>query len=1306
MSEAAEAAEAHTFELKLHLPERPLLPKDAGARGLPAAPSPLSVAVTPHETLNDLRATIHESPEGYWLGSFCFRRADGTQLGEWDPLELLFDGVPEGQRELLVAHVPYNAAEARAHVQRVHELLTGAPADAGALGVDAGASVQDAVLHPAACAHEAAEAPGEPPAETPPLQRGWAGWRPARTSDLLPRAAATPRTLPRCVRSLALSAWNPPPRWLALQGHMLYLRVETLEGATLHITGGAHGFYVNRSSDTRFDPAPRAGREALRATSLFDVLCAASPRFLEGLARLFKSPLAERNYCAVAPVLGDQLAHPWLARVPAHEADVLRTQTAYLLTGATSPDTLDSARDWNEELQSARELPHATLAERLMRARVLNRLCAEFALAAARAVPRVAAGEVPAINPMDPAASHMYLFNNLFLSRGSDGAELYPQLGGDEAARVAVRKDVQGISLLNTLSPERLCMLGTVVVDWMGERWVAQSVVPGLFRQPEAADAAAEDEDPADATEMRIVYGGLEGTDRIRDDAHFHAQLAPVARRLHLAEHSVRDTSGGEHKLHLSVESKGVRGADGRHYLLDMMRLCPVDVEWLERDVEGAVLGGPADGETAAYPHRVALLRPELVQLYWEHRYREYFNEQLAALPEDERDASRVDPSGFEFAFNPDAFVDTRGADGTVTRVAADESEPGVAAVRAASRWVRDAAVPHLLSYVAAVLLSVADGRALTQQMHARGINMRYLGLVAHLSHTAHADRLDPVVRSKLGPGYGALLDAFRRVAVQEMVVRAAKHRLRALLRTVEPTDAAACVAHFLSSVHGMRGAVEEPVAPASTGADAAWRALTPGALAADLARDVRMRFRYALPPLYFETEMRWPQVLRALCLCMGVQLRIRDYRDVEPSAAPPAITEAPKKTQRGKRGKQANGPGSANGANGANGADAGGNSAEAPAKPAVAPEDVLALVPKLCDSTPRSALVEDAFEIARMAIARGDRELGVELLVEGVGFHEQVYGLVHHITARCYAEFAAIAHHHALDHARSVAVHRARAKAEGGSEDAALPEELQQSAVFAETMTLENALRYQRGAVTIAERTLGLDHPDTMVQYMKLAAVERSAGNTDAALRCLERVLTLWSLLYGEDHPDAVHALSSVALMLQGRREFESSLHVYETAHALALRLFGPDSIYTGNMAHELSQAYTLTGDLRTAIEVEKHAWRIFSERLGAEDALTRESHSFLSSLASSAVRVARMEKDARANYARSGPLQASMPTRRDAGPAGVTSGHAHASAAPAPPARDMSLAERPIDELVQYVQGTDGGKAKRSSRRHHRRH
>ena len=154
--------------------------------------------------------------------------------------------------------------------------------------------------------------------------------------------------------------------------------------------------------------------------------------------------------------------------------------------------------------------------------------------------------------------------------------------------------------------------------------------------------------------------------------------------------------------------------------------------------------------------------------------------------------------------------------------------------------------------------------------------------------------------------------------------------------------------------------------------------------------------------------------------------------------------------------------------------------------------------------------------------------------------------------------------------------------------------------------------------------------------RYINLAVMERTAGDTDAALRYQERVLALWQLLYGRDHPDAVHTLSSVALVLQGRHELETSLRAYEAAHDLALRLFGPDSIYTGNMAHELSQAHTLSGDLKSAIQVEKEAWRIFTERLGKDDALTQESQSFLSSLASSAVRVAKLERVAREQHAR----------------------------------------------------------------------
>ena len=202
-------------------------------------------------------------------------------------------------------------------------------------------------------------------------------------------------------------------------------------------------------------------------------------------------------------------------------------------------------------------------------------------------------------------------------------------------------------------------------------------------------------------------------------------------------------------------------------------------------------------------------------------------------------------------------------------------------------------------------------------------------------------------------------------------------------------------------------------------------------------------------------------------------------------------------------------------------------------------------------------------------------------------------------------------------------------------------------------------------------------------------SALERSAGHFDVALRYQDRIMELWQLLYGRDHPDAVHTLSSIALLLQSRQDFDTSLKAYQSSYDLALRLFGPDSIYTGNMAHELSQAYTLSGDLKTAIQVEKDAWRIFQDRLGAEDALTQESQSFLSALASSAVRVAKLENAAKQQHAhdivRAASSSRAAHTQR-------TSSHVHANPA---------LANRSLDELVEYIQGAPGTGTSRAARK-----
>ena len=1307
-----------TFELELFLPGRPLLPKDVKSLGLPETPPSLKVAVTQHETLNDLRITLNDSPEGYWLGAFRFRRPDshtrkGELVNEWEELQEVFRHDAPHDRILQVSHEPYNETEVRLHIQRLRDLLSGTQSDPASVSVDAGATVHDAIVHANEWAHDAhMPAPPKP---------SWRGWPQDGTAQLLPALARYPRVLPKCVRGMALSAWNPPPKSWALRGHLLYLSIDTLEGDVLHITASVNGFFLNASSSQKFQPQPHPSK-ALHSSSLFDLLCAASPLFLQNFALLFNDPVSTRDYFSALPVMNSLPAAPWLAREPKHESDPMRTQTAFLLTGAMSADTLDGSRDWNEELQSSRELPRSSLAERLMRDRVLNRLYAEFTLAAARVVPRVAAGEVAPMNPADAPAAHMYLYNNLFVTRGTDSVDMYRFLGGDAAAHVAVGKDLQGVRRLGNLDIEGLSLLGTVVIDWLGERWVVQTVLPGLFRQV-AADAAASQSDGSTAS--HVAYGGVEGPDTIHTDPAFHKVLSVAGKSLHVAEHKMRDAQGMEHELCLSVDCKGLRGTDGRMYLLDVSRHTPMDVTWLDHDMEGSVLEGT---DTAAYPHRLPLLRPELIDAYWDMHLHEFARDKLArqrasneASSPSTATSSQVDVSDFSLNFHPDAFAEFRtgsGDDARVIQPATDESIPSIAAVRKVSEYLRKEVIVRLISDVAAGLTSAVDGIALTNRMHARGINMRYLGYIANLSQPSQRDHWDQSVVSKLGSGHETLVQAFRRVVIHEMVVRSAKHCLRTYLRALPLMEAAACIAHFANCFLGTeREPSPVPKMPEVISASTAsrseshkpWMSLTPAKLVEELRIDIRKRFRFELPMFFLETELRKPQALRALCLKMGIQLAVRDYefepeaKHAEGQAAAPSSNATKAKTTTSsrsglsKKGKRAFPP--------------------PPSKPlrttTFVPEDVVCVCPLVKTSTPKSSLSEDAFEAGRISFVRGEREIGTELMLESIGFYEQVYGLVHPETGKCYSKFASFLHHYAAEFAIKAARKASADSNQGSSADGdrigtndtgsadgnktehddQLPE------VVKEVFTLENALRFQRQAVTVSERTLGLDHPETMTQYMNLAMMEQSSAKLDDALRYQERVMQLWQLLYGRDHPDVVHTLSSIALMLQMRQDYEPSLRAYEASHDLAVRLFGPNSIYTGNMAHELSQALILSGDLKAAIQVEKEAWRIFQERLGSEDPLTKESQALLSGLAATAVRAAKQQ------HARE-LVQTRMPssarsTRSSAHHHHHRHLHQQQQNSASSPHPIPALANRSIDDLVEYIQGTPGTGTSRAARK-----
>lgn len=96
---------------------------------------------------------------------------------------------------------------------------------------------------------------------------------------------------------------------------------------------------------------------------------------------------------------------------------------------------------------------------------------------------------------------------------------------------------------------------------------------------------------------IQIVYGSLEG-EEINTDPEFHELVLKAAKELYIKPHSVVDKKGKEVTIAAHANIKGIRGSDGRRYVLDLVRTTPRDYNYKESS------------------DLTAILRPELLDAY------------------------------------------------------------------------------------------------------------------------------------------------------------------------------------------------------------------------------------------------------------------------------------------------------------------------------------------------------------------------------------------------------------------------------------------------------------------------------------------------------------------------------------------------------------------------------------------------------------------------------------------------------------------------------------------------------------------
>lgn len=1164
------------------------------------------------EQVQDVRQSIVELPSTFQYTCFHLE-FNGSRINDFVELSEVPD--LKSDSEIVLVEDPYTEKEARMHVVRMRELVGAAGDRVDNLhGIDAGLSLHDAI---------AEEALAKENSEKDHSLSKYDIVGASSLKTILPKAEAP---LPKTVKSISLSPWNPAPYHLRQKGHLLYLQITTNEGEQFQITSHVSGFYVNKCSNVKFDPFPKTVPKKGSAHSLLTLISQLSPSFNSAFEALQESN-NKKDLLTTFPFQNAIPNSPWLVPSPssnanAHQADITRSQESYLISGVDNAETL---RDWNEEFQTTRELPRETVQDRVFRERLTSKLFADYNEAAARGAVLVAKGEVAPLNPTEGRDAQIFVYNNIFYSFGADGVGTFASEGGDEAARVAVGKDVLGIKAVNQLDINGLFTPGTVVVDYLGKRIVGQSIVPGIFKQREP-------------DEHQIDYGGVEGKDVVATHPEFVSVFEKLSKALRIKKHAVWDKDGRRHDLEGSVETKGLLGTDGRKYVLDLYRVTPLDVTWQE------------EAGSDAYPHRMSVLRLELVEAYWRQKMSQYVKaeverrrsakaEETAAKEKSETadskeegseekteealDQERVDISGFSLALNPDACSgQVPQTDEEKQQWAQDEKE-----VRDTCDFLRSKVMPELIQDLHDGDVGFPmDGQSLSQLLHKRGINIRYLGKLAQLSLEK-----------------GARLEALSTLLVQEMIARGFKHIANEYLRNVPAPFVASCVAHLLNCLIGTdinpnpTPEIDAAMREIYPEADFSFEKVTPASLRADIEKQVALRYRFTLAPEWYNS-LRHLQLLRDISIKLGLQLGAREFA-FEKSQLPklPAT----------------------NGANGAGNDDGkkkkkkGGDSnsparAATPEKPVVSvvPDDILNVVPLVKDASPRSSLAEEALEAGRISLMQNQKQLGQELILESLSLHEQIYGILHPEVAKLYHQL---------------------------------------SMLYYQTDEKEAAVELARKAVIVTERTLGVDSADTILSYLNLSLFEHASGNTKTALAYIRHAMDLWKIIYGSNHPDSITTMNNAAVMLQHLKQYGDSRKWFEASLVVCESLFGKQSINTATILFQLAQALALDQDSKAAVGKMRDAYNIFLTQLGPDDRNTKEAETWLEQLTQNAVSIAKHAKDIQARRLRRINMNTrSLGTRVQPG--------VGQSAPEASGAGSSSLDSRSVDELLKFIEGGDG--------------
>ncbi|SMN21778.1 similar to Saccharomyces cerevisiae YMR012W CLU1 eIF3 component of unknown function [Maudiozyma saulgeensis] len=1067
-----------------------------------------------------------------------------------------------------------------------------------------------------------------------------------------------------CVRSLNLSQYNPVPALYKTKGHLLYLQVVTLEGESLHITATPAGFYVNKSSNSKFDPSLKTktdedsdnkshGRKhephQVETTfySLFDLLAAHSKNFTSHIEKLDSKLATMENASYVKPQTA-YLHKPWLiSNVPSNSGDYSKLQQDYV------NNIVNLERNFNDEFQAIKDLPTDAIASRIESERLLAKLIHEFSGVAASGAMLIVQNSMVAMNPDADESEQIFLKDNIFYSYVTDVIGTYSDKGGDDAARAASNQDLLTISILNRINLKDVRYLLTTIVDFGGKRLLAQTPVPGLLGTmgSEVVKDEASGEEILKDLENDIVvsYGYDETSKQVVKDETFDKILGDeFSKVFHLKKENEND-------VWFSSQSKGIVGFDKRHYILDLASTYPVDINFIRENYENV------DAESR-YPHRQTLLRPELVEKWWNQKV------------EDEKDLTMEDAwKEGKFTYNPDAYQIDGIEDKTIDEI---------------SDYLNNDVITGVINdFAEGNVTAPYTGSHLVDTLHRNGINTRYLGKIIKVAQAKldeqekkHDDRLEEIkvsnaeheaweaaylekiqkmikerqdkinkyvqegkdVPKELSEGLKLDDNEIRKatksdpvivgkdellpvigMAYIEIISRSLKHIFRFYAKELPVAAISSMVAYFFNLLFGSTyntspdaENIDEFYAVSSY----AFSSVTRDILIKSIIKEAKLRFRADLSLETLEKYISYKNLMiKEISTKFGIQLINKNYFFSKDEF------ETYKQSQDKKIRSKITEP------------------------VATFSKDDMVIIPIVKSSNYNSILSEEFWGQGTALVAEDKKEDGLTLMAQSIAILEDVKGVVHSDVAEKYLSMATI---------------------------------------YSRLGLVSEAIAFCRKACVIYERTNGIDSFELLRALNNLALLELSNESPLNAASIYKRIIEISTIFELNEfhHPITASIFNNLEQVALGTSNMKLTVEVLTNLAEIIVNLDGKDNVAYGFTESRLGNLCASTKEYNAALEHIVHAENVFTKELGSNDHFTVSAKQWINGLTN-------LLNDLR--------QQKILKQDQDAADNSPVIPHSKKSHGKKQPAANPKLAEKSVDELLDFIEGDDHKKPSKNQKK-----